>query len=158
MLKRLVAIAALSSLASCGLVYVSPKVIDADGNVTIVPLTPESVEAANRSKYVPREIPAVFFQTAYGTGTLRGAGATPEPTLDAQSRPSALVLRLPETPQRTPTTLESAMFFCLRHGAAGAPSKNSVGCSQRKIAAKAIQFRMTARSPFLMLVASWSRA
>lgn len=102
MLKRLVAIAALSSLASCGLVYVSPKVIDADGNVTIVPLTPESVEAANRSKYVPREIPAVFFQTAYGTGTLRGAGATPEPTLDAQSRPSALVLRLPETPQRTP--------------------------------------------------------
>lgn len=64
MLKRLVAIAALSSLASCGLVYVSPKVIDADGNVTIVPLTPESVEAANRSKYVPREIPAVFFQTA----------------------------------------------------------------------------------------------
>lgn len=98
MFQRLFAISVLTVLSGCGVAYVSPKVSDADGKVRIVPLTSETVLAANRSHYQPKELPAVFFQTAGGAGGLRGAGATPAPVSDLQSRPGDLALRVPNTP------------------------------------------------------------
>ncbi len=101
MFRSVIAITALATLAGCGFAYISPKVTDADGKVRIVSLTSETVLAANRSQYVPKQIPAVFFQNAGGAGALRGAGATPAPTLSPQSPPAALAMRLPVAPPRT---------------------------------------------------------
>ncbi|UOA34122.1 hypothetical protein DSM110093_03957 (plasmid) [Sulfitobacter sp. DSM 110093] len=101
MLKRLMAIATVTLLTGCGVAYVSPKVSDAGSKVRIVPLTSETVLAANRSQYIPKELPAVFFQNAGGAGGMRGAGATPDPVSDLQNRPAELALRVPDTPPRT---------------------------------------------------------
>ncbi|MFT6674162.1 MAG: polysaccharide export outer membrane protein [Sulfitobacter sp.] len=101
MFKQMIAMIGLATLAGCGSAYISPKVTDADGKVRIVALTSETVLAANRSPYHPKQIPAVFFQNAGGAGSARGAGATPAPTLSPQSPPDALVLREPNDPPRT---------------------------------------------------------
>lgn len=86
------------SLASCGTVYRSPKVVEgvADGtNVRVLDLTAETVIQANRSPYAPQTLPAFFSQTA-GTGSgMRGGGALPAPVFLDEARPGALELRLP---------------------------------------------------------------
>ncbi|NNE50908.1 MAG: sugar transporter [Sulfitobacter sp.] len=64
-------------------------------------LNAQTVLAANRSTYAPKQIPAVFFQNAGGPSVGRGAGTLPSPTLDPQSRPDALQLRVPPAPPRT---------------------------------------------------------
>lgn len=100
MFKRFIAIAGLAALASCGTAYISPKVTDADGKVRIVKLDGQSVLAANRSSYNPKQLPAVFFQNAGGPSVGRGAGAVPAPTLERQSPPATLSLRVPSDPPR----------------------------------------------------------
>jgi polysaccharide export outer membrane protein len=100
MFKRLIAIAGLTALTSCGVAYISPKVTDADDKVRIVRLDAQSVLAANRSAYNPKQLPAVFFQNAGGGGDVRGAGAAPAPTLERQSPPATLALRAPTEPPR----------------------------------------------------------
>ena len=95
MFKKLVAIVGLATLSSCGVAYISPKVSDADGKVRVIPLTPQSVLAANRATYRPKQIPAVFFQAAGSGSDLRGAGAVPPPSLERQKRPVAQATRLP---------------------------------------------------------------
>ncbi len=95
MLKHLVLVVGLASLGGCGVAYISPKVTEAEGKLRIVPLTSDSVRVANGSSYQPKEIPSVFFANAGGGRGLRGAGATPEPSIDRQNRPAVMETRLP---------------------------------------------------------------
>lgn len=95
MLKHLVLIAGLASLAGCGVAYISPRVTEAEGEVHVMKLDAETVKLANTTRYNPREIPAVFFANAGGGGGLRGAGAAPVPSVDQQNRPASMEMRLP---------------------------------------------------------------
>jgi len=101
MFKHLIAISLLSFVTGCGVAYVSPTVSEEEGKVRIVRLTSETVTAANRAAYVPKELPAAFFQNAGGAGAMRGAGATPAPVSEIQTRPADLALRVPKTPPST---------------------------------------------------------
>ena len=95
MYKLSSAIVFVLALAGCSSIYVSPQVDERDGKVRVIPLNGETVLIANRTKYDPRQLPAVFFQSA-GTGSsVRGAGAAPAPTLGPQQRPAALATRIP---------------------------------------------------------------
>ncbi len=100
MFKNLIAIVSLTALTSCGVAYISPKVSAADDKVRIVSLDAQSLLAANRSSYSPKELPAVFFQDAGAPSAGRGAGAVPAPTLSRQSPPATLALRVPNDPPR----------------------------------------------------------
>ena len=84
-------------LAGCGQVYFAPDVSDqlTDANVTIVPLSAQSASSANRSKYRPRSLPAVFFQNAGSGAGLIGAGALPDPVSPQPGRPAGIETRLP---------------------------------------------------------------
>ncbi|WP_417268659.1 polysaccharide biosynthesis/export family protein [Celeribacter baekdonensis] len=91
------------SLSSCGAVYHSQRVVAGatdEAKVRVVPVTAQSVLVANRSSYVPQDIPAVFRTTTGMGGGLRGTGAIPEPSYTAQTRPNVLETRLP--PDRQP--------------------------------------------------------
>ncbi|KKM68519.1 hypothetical protein LCGC14_1460070 [marine sediment metagenome] len=102
MFKRLIAASTVILLSGCGVAYISPKVSDAGSKVRIVPLTSETVLAANKSTYEPKQLPAVFFQTAGGADGLRGAGPTPSPVSELQTKPGNLALRVPPpTPNTT---------------------------------------------------------
>jgi len=85
----------IAMLTGCGVVYVSPQVDERDGNVRVVPLTSESVILANRTKYTPKQLPAVFFQREDGQSQIRGIGALPNATVPQQNRPNVLQLRVP---------------------------------------------------------------
>ncbi len=91
-------------VSGCGAVYYSPKISEGAGlngtKVRVVPLTAETVLAANRSSYTPKALPEVFFASA-GTGGLpRGAGVTPDPAYLPENRPQVLEIRLPPNPPR----------------------------------------------------------
>jgi len=101
MFRRMIAVVGLATLAGCGSAYISPKVTDVDGKVRIVALNNQTVLAANRSTYRPKQIPNVFFQNVGSGGSGRGAGAVPAPTLNPQSPPNALALRVPNDPPRS---------------------------------------------------------
>ncbi|MBR9766785.1 MAG: polysaccharide export protein, partial [Rhodobacteraceae bacterium] len=96
-------------LSACGVAYKSPGVNplagDAGSKVRVLEITPESVMVANRSTYSPKELPSVFFATAGGGSTPRGAGATPEPVIDYQNRPGALETRVPPALPEVPYTI-----------------------------------------------------
>ncbi len=90
-------------LAGCGTAYQSPKVRDgvADGTrVRVVPLTAETTLLANRLRYRPKALPAIFSTGAGTGGGLRTSGPVPEPVIDRASRPGTLETRLP--PQANP--------------------------------------------------------
>ena len=95
MLARAFAILGLSFVTGCGAIYVPSKVSDANGKVRVVALNAESVLAANTSVYQPKQLPAVFFQTAGSAGLAQAARPAPLPTLDRPSRPASLELREP---------------------------------------------------------------
>lgn len=95
MLKHLAVIIGLGALSGCGVAYISPKVTPVDGEVRVLKLTADSVRVANGSAYRPKELPSVFFANAGGGSGLRGGGAAPPPSLDRQSRPSSLEMRVP---------------------------------------------------------------
>lgn len=103
MIKPLAAIFCLT-LSGCGAVYIAPSVSEqaGDADVSIVEMTNATVAAANRSSYTPRQLPAVFFQNAGAGGGLRGAGALPDPVLEAQRRPGAIATRLPPAQPAAP--------------------------------------------------------
>ena len=71
MIKPFVAAMCLA-LSGCGAIYIAPDLSDQlEGtDVTITPLTRDVVVQANRSRYRPRDIPAVFSQNAGGGGAL----------------------------------------------------------------------------------------
>ncbi|WP_411890132.1 SLBB domain-containing protein [Yoonia sp. SDW83-1] len=100
MLKWFFAVVAAASLNACGVAYISPQVSTQTENVRVIPVTSETVLAANRSNYVPRQIPDAFFRNAGDGSGLRGPGAAPPPSLSEQRRPAALSTRIP--PEQTP--------------------------------------------------------
>lgn len=111
------------SLSGCDLIYQSQNVVagptDA-GEVQIIELTSETVAVANRSSYRPRALPAAFSQTAGVSGQLMGAGALPEPAYTAQSRPSAMVTRLPPDAAQIPYRIGVGDVVLLATSGAGA--------------------------------------
>jgi polysaccharide export outer membrane protein len=64
-------------------------------NVRVIDLNGETVVQANRSPFSPQTLPAVFSQTAGSGSGLRGVGALPAATIQNESRPTALEMRLP---------------------------------------------------------------
>ena len=104
-MKYLITALALALLSGCGAVYMSPRVTDGDGKVRILELTPQTVLAANRASYSPKELPAVFFTAAGGPSAGRGIGATPSAALEPEQRPTALTLRVPPQVPMRPYTI-----------------------------------------------------
>jgi polysaccharide export outer membrane protein len=93
-------------LAGCGVVYHSSSVTegpDPNGSkVRVVPLTPETVLAANRSTYIPKQLPAVFFRSAGARGAMQVSSPEPEPSYLPETRPASLQTRIPPTqPQQS---------------------------------------------------------
>ncbi|WP_298491107.1 polysaccharide biosynthesis/export family protein [uncultured Maritimibacter sp.] len=70
------------------------------GQVEIVPLTAQTVKAANQSTYQPRTLPAIFAHTAGLGGSPRGIGTLPDGAFAQEPRPGSLETRLP--PAYTP--------------------------------------------------------
>ncbi len=98
MLQRIASMLALALLGGCSTIYVSSDVPRNDEHVVVVALSEQTAETYNRSAYTPKSLPAVFFQNAGGTGTLRGAGTLPDSSLLEQQRPRALSSNIPPAP------------------------------------------------------------
>ncbi|MGB0799978.1 MAG: polysaccharide biosynthesis/export family protein, partial [Planktomarina sp.] len=94
-MRLILPVVMMFGLSACGAAYISPDVPVDDPNVDVVVMSGASISNANRSRYTPKSLPAVFFQTAGGAGAVRGAGATPDPVFQQQFRPEALPLRVP---------------------------------------------------------------
>ncbi|MGB0797693.1 MAG: polysaccharide biosynthesis/export family protein [Planktomarina sp.] len=102
-MKYLIIGACALALTGCGTAYISPDVPLDDPNVQVIPLTQSTATAANTSRYRPKSLPAVFFRNSGGAaGAVRGAGVTPELSLDRQERPKALAMRLPPSAPALP--------------------------------------------------------
>lgn len=82
-------------LSGCGVAYVSAQVPTTDPNVTVTPLTAQSVAIANQETRAPAQLPAAFSQTAGAPTSLRGAGVMPTPSVTEQPTPQTVVARLP---------------------------------------------------------------
>jgi polysaccharide export outer membrane protein len=94
------------TLSGCGAAYFSSDVQEsADANVRVIPVTPETVLAANRSSYNPQSLPAAFSVIADGPNQPRGVGALPDPVFDPETRPAVLETRLPAPAQPEPYTI-----------------------------------------------------
>ena len=92
---RTFTVLAVTALSGCGAVYIAPKVSESDANVRVISITADTVAAANTQSYAPKTLPSVFFASAGGGGSLRGAGALPEPTLDTRPNPESIALSVP---------------------------------------------------------------
>ena len=92
---RTLTVLAVTALSVCGAVYIAPKVSESDANVRVISITADTVAAANTQSYAPKTLPSVFFASAGGGGSLRGAGALPEPTLDTRPNPESIALSVP---------------------------------------------------------------
>ncbi len=68
---------------------------ESDANVRVISITADSIAAANAQSYAPKTLPSVFFASAGAGGSLRGAGALPEPTLDSRPNPESIALSVP---------------------------------------------------------------
>lgn len=102
------AVTGLLMLGGCGVAYQSPSVNPMSASaskVRVLAITPETVLAANRSGYNPKQLPAVFFANAGGGSTQRGAGAVPDPVVDYQPRPDMLETRVPPAVPDAPYTI-----------------------------------------------------
>ncbi len=82
-------------MSGCGVAYVSSEVVADRDNLRIVPLTAEVVQIANQSTYQPKQVPNAFFQGADVPSAGRALGATPQPVLTEQQRPTVMQARLP---------------------------------------------------------------
>lgn len=97
-MKKILLIIAALSFSACDTVYQSQKVVaraSSDVKVRVLPITSQSVLLANRSSYVPKQLPRAFSVTAGTGGGFRGSGPVPEPAHLAQTRPNQLETRLP---------------------------------------------------------------
>lgn len=85
------------ALGACGGVA-TPVVIEETtsvGSVEILPIDANTVRAANANSYRPRTLPAIFNRTTGYSGSIRGAGALPDPVYDPEVKPGALQTRIP---------------------------------------------------------------
>ncbi|MCA1338188.1 polysaccharide biosynthesis/export family protein [Pseudooceanicola marinus] len=97
-MRVFVALVTMLSLSSCGVVYFSPamnRTSSGDTKVRVLPITAESVLAANNDDYTPLPLPAAFRQTAAPSGGPVGLGALPDPVYDPTDKPQALETRVP---------------------------------------------------------------
>lgn len=80
-IQRCFALFTMLVVQGCGVAYVSPTVTEVTDAVTVVPLSPETLAAANQSSYVPREVPRAFsvFATPGEGSAVRGAAVLPVP-------------------------------------------------------------------------------
>ncbi|MGH1331794.1 MAG: polysaccharide biosynthesis/export family protein [Paracoccaceae bacterium] len=98
LIRMSVAACVALTLSACGVTYTSPTVSTENTalDVTVIPVTPDSLSTANRSAYTPRSLPAAFFQTAGAGGAVRGFGALPqEPDVPDLTPPAQMILRAP---------------------------------------------------------------
>lgn len=103
-MKNLVALLSLVAITGCGSAYVSSKVVD-DDNVTIIDMTPATVQSANLSTYDPKDLPQVFYASAGNPSAGRGAGPLPPTAVDPERRPTSLTLRVPPQIPSRPYTI-----------------------------------------------------
>ena len=101
-LRYILAASLATALTGCGVGYIPAKVDVSAENVNVVPLTNDSVQAANQNAYVPKKISDAFFQNAGSPSAMRGAGAAPPPSLTEQQRPTVLTTRLPPVTAPSP--------------------------------------------------------
>ena len=97
------------ALAGCGIVYNSPTVSQGSGGdsnkVRVIEMRADTVMVANRTPYEPRELPAIFSQTAGVGSGLRTAGADlPDQVFDQNAR-MPLEVRVPPAANPGPYTI-----------------------------------------------------
>lgn len=104
---RLALAALCLTLSGCGLAYITPSVSQGDASglkVRVVPMTAETVAAANRTEYRPRALPAAFSQTAGSRGLVVDS-SLPEPVFEQENRPLPVATRLPPPVPDMPYTI-----------------------------------------------------
>ena len=106
-MRKLSILAVCIGLSACGTAYISPSVQQETTTgglkVRVLPMTAETVLAANRSTYTPQNLPDAFFRSA-GTGagpSLRFAEA-PDPVFEDQEQTRAIATRAPSQIPQTP--------------------------------------------------------
>ena len=98
--KRVAVVGLLAVASGCGVSYFSPSVEkQVDGApVTVIPVTMQSIHAANANPYAPKQLPAAFFAGAGGGAGVRGAGALPgQPYIPDESREAMEFRPLPDS-------------------------------------------------------------
>lgn len=98
LLKTLIAFSSLAYVEGCSTIYVSSDVPQNDENVVVVEMSEQTISTYNRSSYIPKTLPSVFYQSAGGVGTIRGIGSVPNSSLSEQKQPTTLPRRLPPEP------------------------------------------------------------
>jgi len=106
--RILTSLSVVALLAGCGVVYQTPSVregVSRDNKVQVVPITAETLLAANRSTFAPKSLPGVFSATAGAGGSLRGAGEIPDTAFLPEGRPDVLETRVPPPVQDGPYSI-----------------------------------------------------
>ena len=107
-MRILTSLSVVALLAGCGVVYQTPSVregVSRDNKVQVVPITAETLLAANRSTFAPKSLPGVFSATAGAGGSLRGAGEIPDTAFLPEGRPDVLETRVPPPVQDGPYSI-----------------------------------------------------
>jgi polysaccharide export outer membrane protein len=105
-MKQLFTLCMIAALSGCGTAYISSSIQnDGTSNVRVIPITAQSVLTANRSNYVPQQLPAAFSTNAGLGNGLRVAGALPDLVFSPESRPAGLEMRLPPVVSTHPYTI-----------------------------------------------------
>lgn len=106
-LRTAVFAALLMGLSSCGVTYVSSRVVGRTGDtdVRVIRLSAETVLLANSQPYAPRGLPPAFYQADAGGSSPRGLGALPEPPVFPNLTPGKLELRPPPQVEHGPYRL-----------------------------------------------------
>lgn len=108
-MRKLSILAVCIGLSSCGTAYVSPSVqsetTTSGLKVRVLPLTVETVLAANRSTYTPQQLPDAFFRSAgTGAGSSMRFAEAPDPVFEDQAPKRTTVTspppQIPQTPYR----------------------------------------------------------
>lgn len=129
-LRSLVPLGLAVLIAGCGTIYQTPGVregVTRGSKVQVVPITPETLLAANRSSYEPRPLPAIFSATAGAGGALRGAGALPDPAFLPEGRPEAMETRIPPDVPDRPYTIGVGDVILLATPTAGSTVEELTG-------------------------------
>ena len=105
-MRKIILFAAVLFTANCGVIYhsstVSEGVSDTGSNVRVVPITPETVLAANRSEYTPKQLPEIYFASTRGRGSVRVQGVASDPIYPPEIKPTSLELRIPPAAPASP--------------------------------------------------------
>ncbi len=105
-MKKVIPLLGAMLLSNCGVVYHSSSVTEGTSTtgseVQVIPLTAETVIAANRSIYSLKRLPRAFYASTSTRGGLRVAPEAIEPAFLPQTRPGRLETRVPPEGSRGP--------------------------------------------------------